>query len=118
MPNSTDHLRYAEEHESFSNYLITQNKYLGWAITGVFYAAIHYIEAFLATVNIHSSQHRTRDSIIAKNENLREVFQDFQELKNYSIQARYYGSQFTSEIVHERLENLKSLKNHILSLTT
>ncbi len=117
MPNLDEHLQIAGNNISFSQSLISEQRYLDWAVTGMFYAAIHYVEAYLADKNVHSSFHSRRDSAIQQDVNLCIIYDEFSDLKNDSIQTRYYGFIFPlSEIVSRIQPSLNTIRNHISSL--
>lgn len=115
MPNKAEHLHIAQSHEGFSDYLITNDKHLDWAITGIFYVAIHYVEAYLDhKLQYHSASHRTRDSTMARMGHLRSIYDEFNDLKNDSIQARYFGTNFTLSDIDSRTKpSLKKIKTHV-----
>jgi hypothetical protein len=49
MPSEADHLATARGNEEFAEFLLIQpeDRFLGWAVSSVFYAAVHYGRAFL-----------------------------------------------------------------------
>lgn len=117
MPNVSKHLQIAQDQESFSEFLITNQKHFDWVATGMFYVAIHYIEAYLAhKQNYHSASHRTRDTTLERVSDLQSIYDDFNDLKNDSIQARYFGTSFgLSDIDSRTKPSLNKIKNHIKS---
>lgn len=62
-----------------------------WAMTAAFYAALHYVEAFLADLNLHSVDHHDRDTLLADpNVGFSEDGKDaYYQLKRWSNNARY-----------------------------
>ena len=52
MPNEADHFSKAAHNEEFVSHLLSdeQTPYLDWAVVGIFYAALHHVDAFLAAV--------------------------------------------------------------------
>jgi hypothetical protein len=117
MPRDRDHLRIAENNERFSQFLLSNHVYLDWAVTGMFYAAIHYVEAYLATQNRHSDFHRLRDSSILQIPQLAPLYDDYNDLKNDSTQARYLGHDFTPQDITSRIQpSLTAVRNHISTI--
>ena len=57
----------------------------------LFYAALHYVEAFFSLTGVHSADHRTRDSNLCKRSETMQIYDEFSELKNISTNARYFG---------------------------
>jgi hypothetical protein len=118
MPAKNQHLNKAQHDEDFAASLdVDTTPYLDWIITGLFYSALHYVEAYFATLRVHSPDHRTRDSSICRDHKLRAIFADFSELKNFSINARYYDCRFEPRDVSRNLRpRLERVKTHILRL--
>lgn len=112
MPSKNDHKAKAEHDKEFVDSLdLSTTPYLDWAITGLFYAALHYVEAYFATMKRHSPDHRTRDSAIQRDSRIKTIYDDYNELKNYSINARYYMVRFAEPEVRKnlvpRLDNIR-----------
>ena len=104
MPLKHDHLSKAKHDEEFVASLdLATTPYLDWAITALFYAALHYVEAYFATMKRHSPDHRTRDSAVQRDSRIRGIYSDYSELKNYSINARYYMTPFSESDVRKNL---------------
>lgn len=118
MPKKDDHLTKAEHDEQFvSSFDLQTSPFVDWAITGLFYAALHYVEAFFATKGRHSADHRARDSSIRRDLDLKAIYDDYNELKNFSINARYYMMRFTTADLTGILQpRFQKLKAHIMSL--
>ena len=67
MPSEQEHMDKARHNEAFVQSLgIPTTTFLDWAVTGIFYAALHYVEAFLATQRVHSPSHRSRDAVFGR----------------------------------------------------
>ena len=68
---------------------------------GLFYSAVHWIEAYLATINRHSSSHSNRSTIMNGLPRLRrdhpELIDDYEVLRTESENARYVGRKYTAE---------------------
>lgn len=90
---------------------------MDWAVTGMFYTAIHYVEAYMAKQGVHSAFHSRRDSAIQQDKKLCIIYDDFNDLKNDSIQARYQGYAFPLEEILARIQpSLNNVRGHVLSL--
>lgn len=68
MPLRDDHLNQAQHNLEFTESL-DPTKYSDWIATGLFYTALHYVDAFLATKGHHPGKHDVRDGFVAKCEN-------------------------------------------------
>ena len=116
MPNKNNHLVIAKDNEVFSNFLISESRFMEWAVTGFFYSAIHYIEAYMATQSIHSGSHRVRDTGVHLDPKLSAIYDDYNDLKNDSIQSRYHGHKFPlGEINQEIRPAFEKVKACVLS---
>lgn len=118
MPTKDEHLRKAKEDEDFvASLKLTKHSHLPWAITALFYAGLHYVEAyFAAAYGFHSSDHRTRDSAIQRDAKLKKIYVNYNELKNYSINARYYMVRFKEQDFQDLTPRLDSIRRHIDAL--
>ncbi|MGH8545751.1 MAG: hypothetical protein ACREX3_19430, partial [Gammaproteobacteria bacterium] len=91
MPSENQHLIQARHNEDFVQYLINAIRFNDWVATGIFYAAVHYVEAaFDARLNgFHTFSHSVREY------NLIRVLPDprsrlqYRRLKSASMLARY-----------------------------
>jgi len=63
MPTEDHHLVQARHNEEFVQHLISTPRFSDWAATGIFYAAVHYVEAaFDARLNgFHTFSHAVRE---------------------------------------------------------
>ena len=67
MPSKAEHISKAEHNENFATTLNSDGSYpdyRDWVVTAYFYSAVHYVEAYLATLGKHSPDHRIRDADI------------------------------------------------------
>jgi hypothetical protein len=95
VPSKEEHLSRAHENEALAGSLdldVTLN--VDWAITILFYAALHYVDAYLATKPIHPPSHDFRDSEIENNGSLSPIYNDYRRLKDKSVAARYEIANF------------------------
>lgn len=119
MPKLDEHLKKAQHNETFvKSFDLDSTPFIDWAITGLFYSALHYMEAYFAKQGAHSPDHRTRDSNIHRDGNLRSLFFAYSDLKNFSVNARYTPKQFKASDVRNTLqphfENVKKTITRLL----
>ena len=89
MPSRDEHLEQARHNTKFRA-TIDKVAFKDWTATVIFYTAIHYIDAVLATKgNIHPSNHPTRDQAVAASTELKPIYTHYAKLKNTSYNARY-----------------------------
>ena len=86
---------------------------IDWALITLFYAGVHYVEAYLATIGQHVRSHQTRDNIMGRDRNLRNVFKNHGDLKSFGYTARYETSTFAASIVEDASSYLSEIKTHL-----
>ncbi len=117
MPNLADHILQARHNEEF--YRATdKNVYSDWAMTAVYYAALHYIDALLAQVGmIDPGGHDVRDQEVHTRAELRPIARSYFRLKGRSRSARYYAARFQPAELQRSYEgDLTAIRNHLLPL--
>ena len=57
---------------------------IDWAVTILFYSALHYIDAFLAGKNMHPLNHDQRDEEVERNGSISNIYNDYRRLKDMS----------------------------------
>lgn len=112
MPTRTAHEQQAQSNNSFwMTFDIQQTPHLDWVVTGMFYEVVHWIEAFLATRNLHSSSHGQRSQTMAGIQELAtdpNIITDYGILRTESENARYWCYSFTPTQVTSDLVPLAS----------
>ena len=118
MPAKQEHVQKAEGNAAFALSLTLDSKpKIDWALIALFYAAMHYVEAYLATQNIHLRSHQTRDNAIGRDSKLKKIFVDYQDLKYYGYAARYEPSTFTpKDVTGMAAPGFATIKAHIKPL--
>lgn len=110
MPTRQQHLNQASDNQDFyASINLSAGRFLDWAITGLFYSAPHYVDAYLATrgtgSGVHPASHQDRGLTISREILLRNIYGDYQELKNRSEDARYRLLRFTPAQVQQLHDN-------------
>lgn len=109
MPSKEDHLARARHNEFFVS--STENPFFDWKLTGIFYSALHYVDAYLATLNIHPPSHALRLMQFEVNAKLKPIRRDYRDLLNESRTARYEPptvfNQTDTTIAQRRLDSIK-----------
>ncbi len=118
MPTKNEHLQKAEGNEAFAAVIEPDNQTaIDWTLVVLFYAAIHYVEAYLEKHwAMHLRSHTTRDKYIGKEANLKQIFFPYEHLKFYGYNARYEVSAFTTTDTEAAVKDLAKIKNHITPL--
>lgn len=89
---------------------------IDWALVILFYAAMHYIEAYLATLGQHLRSHTTRDNFVGRDVQLRRIYSEYQDLKYFGYNARYEMQKFTASDVAQAKTNFDTVKAHISAI--
>ena len=115
MPALNQHLPLAESNEGFAESIAElPNRFPDWEITVLFYSALHYADAFLATQDIHPRSH---DSRIRSIRSLISVWEDYRDLYQLSLDARYNAVSFTAESADAvRSGSFRRVKDEVYSL--
>jgi len=126
MPTQDEHLDKAQHNQRFYESLdIATTDFLDWLVTGLFYCALHYVDAYLATKLIHPRQHagtNQRNDQVAHMPELRVIYRHYRALYDDCIDARYgfhptgMRNFSVSEIQRLRDWNLATIRAHVLQL--
>lgn len=97
MKNSTDYIQQAAHNAELAAYLRHEKSaYIDWAATCLFYAAVHYVNAYL--VHFQKTlprRHKTqgnmvgRSNIVQADPALSQIYPDYRHLDDESRDARY-----------------------------
>ena len=125
MPEVGEHLAQARHNEEVVLYLgRVSPDYVDWQMTVLFYAALHYVDAYFAagqlggaTVsllprNLHPRNHAERDQLVSRH--LPAVQRAYRLLKDHSIDARYQIGGFTPrDIIDARDMDLADIRREV-----
>ena len=95
MPTPKEHRSQAAQNEFFVTEL--KNPFWDWAVTGTFYEALHYVDAFLKTKNIDPPRHADRNDIVERDATLSKVWLEYKQLYDDSKLARYECHSFSQD---------------------
>lgn len=115
MPEFQRHLSKAQENENLADTMATlPNRPTDWEVTMLFYSALHYVDAFLATRDLHPENHRERSNLLAESTNFARAYRT---LFRRSMNARYHLYRFRPREVN-RIRNgpFRRVKEGILAL--
>jgi hypothetical protein len=86
----------------------------------MFYSAMHFVEAYLATVSVHFTSHSLRESWVYRDAKLKPIYRDLRNLRTHSEDARYMESApptaFKQKNVDSLRPHLDAIKNLVLPL--
>lgn len=115
MHTPYEHLAQAERNEEFANAISgLETRFTEWEVTALFYSALHYVSAFLATQGYDVKNHHQRRNLIAQHTN---VSHEYDNLLQHSLDARYEMKNFTPEEVELlRADDFRRVKEEVLAL--
>jgi hypothetical protein len=117
MPSDQEHLYKAENNKKVADGLKrTGPTAIGWAITILFYSALHYIEAFNAKIGSHFTKHPALCRYIEMSKDLSPISDQYNELKALSWNARYTAKRYDERHLKEAIESHEAVETHILNL--
>lgn len=104
------HLNQAAHNETFFGE-VDHAERSDWAVTVLFYAAVHYVDAHLAKKSENPGNHYERNRCILDDPTAKGVFKQYERLRQRSRAARYDGARYTlPEIDALKTGDLKQIK--------
>ena len=112
-----EHIAKAEKNERLYERLLG-TEFNDWALTGLFYAALHYVDAYFARESNDAPQsHRERNGRVRRDITLDEIRSYYFDLYALSIRARYELETISEYEVREAMvEHFIPLRAHIRAL--
>jgi len=87
LPTVKEHINKSKYNEKF--FEDVKHDYPDWAVTGLFYAALHLVDAFLSKKGVSVEDHKTRSWYVASVSELKPIYGDYRAMYDYSVNARY-----------------------------
>lgn len=112
MPSKEEHTEKAIKNEQFGE-VLCQTTFTDWAVTVLFYSALHYCHAILAVYAQHPESHETTGPLVRRNPVLKKVWKEYEALRIASRNARYYAAEITPEHLHNVRNDFHSLRSYI-----
>ncbi len=114
-PTRQEHIDQAHANDSLS--LRLESTEPDWALTVMFYAPLHWVSAYLATIDFYPGSHQTRRSAIYSRAELRGLRDPYFFLKDQSEDARYDCTHFSAEdVARFRVQNYAPIAAEALYL--
>ena len=114
MPLQSEHISKAEANEKFVA-TVAQTAYLDWAVTIIFYSALHYVDAVLAASSVHPDNHTKRSHAIGANATLLTIRPEYRVLETLSKNARYRSIKIDGPDLEEEQKNFEILRTLLRS---
>jgi hypothetical protein len=103
VPPRAAHVQRAQDNEDFYRNRVDLRVDVdrAWAVAVLFYAALHWVDAYLAALGHHPGDHLVRNGFVARDSTLRPIARHYLQLYNRSIDARYNLLPFTERQVRD-----------------
>jgi len=113
--NTRQHFCKALHNEEFWRKLYSEGfQYSDWIVVGIFYSALHYIDAFFGRSNIHLKDHERADKEISGDRNMASIYSEYRALKDYRWKASYRDRRFgKDEIDKDIIPNFEKIKTFV-----
>jgi hypothetical protein len=116
-PTPADHLGKAEQNKKFGLGMIsTHPTSAGWALTALFYSAVHFSEAYFLKIAKRITNHQDRFDAIRSDPTLRRIYGQYMHLYDYSYNARYTLKVHGKADVEKAKPSLEAVEQHFKSL--
>lgn len=117
MPAKDIHVAQARHDRQFwTSHHIATTRFRDWVVTGIFYEAVHWVEAFLATKGDHPLNHGERNLAIARYADLDPIAVDYDVLKVESENARYTAFSPSADDVQGDADLVEGIEAHVMPL--
>jgi hypothetical protein len=89
MPSRSQHEARARSNEALYGHLqvTATDTFSDWEATSLFYTGLHLVEALLATVSVHPTDHQARQESVGTY--LKPAYRAYRQLRELSERARY-----------------------------
>lgn len=116
--NEKQHIVKARRNETFCEALGTMEPpYYEWQTIVLFYAALHYLQAYFSAKTRHyPTTHQDRDQIIPTDVKLQSIYNHYRELKQLSLTGRYMCWPTNEHDVQSAKGHLAVIRSHIEQL--
>jgi hypothetical protein len=115
MSTIIQHIAKARHNEQFYKSLdIDRTMFKDWVVVGIFYTALHFIDAYFSLRDKHPFAHGLRDDWVKNDWKLSAIYPDYRDLKEYRSKASYKFYDFSSQqIKNEVIPLLGSIKEFL-----
>lgn len=85
-----------------------------WAVTMLFYSAVHFLEAYRASKGHRSLSHQTRENYMRENPLLQPLVRPYKKSQDLSEEARYQIAEYEGERVRTQIRpHYERIKQHM-----
>lgn len=116
MPKEGEHVNWARHDRNFWESIdLDTSPYTDWALTGMFYESLHWVESFLAKKGRQGGDHKGRRGFMLSlySSDLRVIYDDYDTLKQVSETVRYDCYKHTANQIRQLIPLVDHIKDHI-----
>ena len=114
MPTKEQHLEKARQSETVAaKFDLSVKAEVEWALIVYAYSALHYVEAYFATINKHWYRHGHRETAIKRDVKIRDIYHDYEQLYKFGYDSRYDPTAFTRDDVARALPYFTRVKTFL-----
>ena len=116
-PTPSDHVRKADENKKFGFGMNAAHPTsAGWALTALFYSALHYAEAYFLKISVQTDSHADLFDAIKFDPNLRKIYREYRHLFDYGYDARYRLIVYGKADIEKARPSIDAVERHIKNL--
>lgn len=101
MPETRKHIDQAQRNEEATRFLVSKSTYPDWGAVTLFYAALHWVDAYLATMSVDPPSHTVREGAITRLRQLDPIYKHYSLLQDRSEDVRYRCIRLPQRFVEE-----------------
>jgi hypothetical protein len=121
LPTPAEHIERAKHNQRFAEHFdVDSTEFRDWIVTGYFYSALHWIDAYLVRENKKSDEgHSTRNTLTNTEKPLNPISRPYRLLYSYSRNARYNLVDFTPQSIKKdvipKVQQIRQYMEKLLS---
>ena len=117
MASKDDHFRKGRNNRTFAESLALRDQTeVGWALTALFYSALHFIEAYSARYGKNFYSHQERNEEVQTNPVHTAIADEYMDLNSFGWNARYTMQVYERSHYEEAHRYLEAIEAHVAKL--
>jgi hypothetical protein len=113
LPTKEEHTEKAINNEKFGEVLCQSPTFIDWAVTVLFYSALHYCHAVLAVYGQHPTSHEATGPFVRNNPVLKKIWKEYESLRTASRNARYYMLEITPQHLADVRADFNTIRSYV-----
>lgn len=119
MSTAPEHIERAKRNQRFAEHFdLDTTEFRDWVVTGYFYSALHWIDAYLVKVNKKTDDgHSSRNTLTNTEKELNPISRPYRKLYSYSRNVRYELLEFSAESIRtDVIPKAKAVRDYLEKL--